>query len=159
MDPGEPDNVARLLAVLSLILALAQWLAASQRQLWRRRSSAVSGLRVSFDELKMAVEAAREDARGAANLWTGAVDFLLGDLGRQLPEVPDLRLRRYIDRGRRLIIECRGMTTPPNDDALADGIVLTAAQHGQVDQAMQLLGRVDKRMQECVRKGGRVVST
>lgn len=69
---GEPDNLARVFAVLALLLSVAQIVLGARRDLWRRRAGNASGLRVTLEEIRRVLDAA-DTPRGAANLWTGAV--------------------------------------------------------------------------------------
>lgn len=70
---GEPDVLARVIAIAALALAVLQMTLASRRGLWTRRAANISDLRRTLEELRSVLDSAG-DARGAGNLWTQTMD-------------------------------------------------------------------------------------
>lgn len=151
---SEPDNLARVIAVAALFLSAGQMLIASRRGVWRRRAANVPDLRVTLDELRVVLEGG-SDARGAANLWTRAMDAHMVSLLEQVETVPDRRLALLARRIHDEVVAIRGMATPSDDDLMSNGVTLNSEQRQLLERACSDVRASRARIAKCIRKGGR----
>ncbi|WP_250442693.1 hypothetical protein [Actinotalea sp. C106] len=151
---GEPDVLARAIAVAALALTVLQMVLASRRGLWTRRAANVGDLRRTLEELRSVLDSAR-DTRGAGNLWTQTMDAHMFSLREQVAEVPDRKLSRLARRLHDEVVAIRGMATPTNEDLLDRGVSLNVEQQRLLERARADVGASLTRVSVCIRMGGR----
>jgi hypothetical protein len=150
---GDPDYFARALAVLALLLSVAQMVLGSRRGLWQRRSANLGELRQTLEDVRVLLEGASAP-HGAVNLWTQRVDAQMVSLRDQVAQVPDRRLQALVQQVRSDLVVIRGTATPSNDDVLNTSLVLSTEQQQILARATANLDAALARVTKCIRKGG-----
>lgn len=151
---GEPDYIARVLAILALLFTAAQMIIAWRRDVWRRRATNSAALKDTLAEVQPVLTAA-DTPLGAANLWTGAIDLHMASMLEELAEVPDLQLGRQVRRLHKDLVRIRGMSTPTNTDLLGPGVTLNGEQRRLLEDARLAAAACAKRIGQSIRRGGR----
>lgn len=110
MSPAtHPDWVARVVAIVALVVAAYNLFAGRSDTRWGRRAKRIDDLRVSLQQLLAALQAAVADVQQSRLLlWSSRNVAAIELIEDRLPVLADRRLRRRLSQLRTLCIQLRG---------------------------------------------------
>ena len=148
---SDPDWWARGIAAAAAALSSVTFASARLDSRWKRRHAAMEPLRDALQDLRPAVLNAN-DPQQVQYLFSVAAGSHLQDLEDEIDKIPDRRFRAWLSAFVEALNGVRGARQP--DAADGTPAPLSGPQLKKLSDAQDKLGKIMKRLNTAVKKGG-----
>ena len=152
---GTTDWVARIIAIVGLGVAAANFAAGRREAVWRRRNSQATLIREPVSTIAELMAAVGQSPAALLNLWSTSCSAALAQLHDGVPMQSDRKLRRKLSTLYTATMDGRGTAAPSQEEASSGAARLrTQSELRSLQTAQQAADAIKARIDVIVRKSG-----